>query len=465
MSTSIVSAPGKVLIAGGYLVLDSKYEGIVVATSARFYTAVRSSAKPLVRVRAPQFEGASWGYAVDDTGRVKQVEGDGANKFVQSALETSFRVVAELKGSGAVPKALEITIAGDNDFYSQRAQLDSRGLPRTRASLELLPPFNAPGGPLRDVHKTGLGSSAALTTSLVCALLAHTGVSEPHSALAHHAAQRAHCAAQGKLGSGFDVAAAVFGSMRYHRFDPTAVPLDDAVPELAPRLREDAPGWNERVAKFALPPRTRIMLADVDAGSDTPSLVGKVLAWRKDAGQKAIDIWTKISAANSAVADTLLSLAELAQKDGTAYDAAFSYAASVPSAEWVGPSLPQEQRDVLAKLDNARGTMSDIRNMMRSMGEAAKVPIEPPEQQRLLDACIALQGVIGGGVPGAGGYDAIWVLVLEPPAEPQAPASRVEELWLKWKEVDVSPLLTGESVERGARVEKLDEIRGLAALL
>jgi phosphomevalonate kinase len=26
---------------------------------------------------------------------------------------------------------------------------------------------------------------------------------------------------------------------------------------------------------------TRLMLADVDAGSDTPSLVGKVLKWRK----------------------------------------------------------------------------------------------------------------------------------------------------------------------------------------
>jgi phosphomevalonate kinase len=26
------------------------------------------------------------------------------------------------------------------------------------------------------------------------------------------------------------------------------------------------------------------MLADVDAGSDTPSLVGKVLKWRKDKG-------------------------------------------------------------------------------------------------------------------------------------------------------------------------------------
>ena len=36
---------------------------------------------------------------------------------------------------------------------------------------------------------------------------------------------------------------------------------------------------------FQLPPYTRIMLADVDAGSDTPSLVGKVLKWRSASGE------------------------------------------------------------------------------------------------------------------------------------------------------------------------------------
>jgi phosphomevalonate kinase len=40
--------------------------------------------------------------------------------------------------------------------------------------------------------------------------------------------------------------------------------------------------WNYRVKPFKLPPLTRLMLADVDAGSDTPSLVGKVLKWRAD---------------------------------------------------------------------------------------------------------------------------------------------------------------------------------------
>ena len=37
---------------------------------------------------------------------------------------------------------------------------------------------------------------------------------------------------------------------------------------------------------------------------------------------------------------------------------------------------------------------------MRDMGSRAGVPIEPPEQTALLDACLAEAGVIAGGVPG-----------------------------------------------------------------
>ena len=34
------------------------------------------------------------------------------------------------------------------------------------------------------------------------------------------------------------------------------------------------------------------------------------------------------------------------------------------------------------------------------MGNLAGVPIEPPEQTALLDTCMSVAGVIGGGVPG-----------------------------------------------------------------
>lgn len=41
-----------------------------------------------------------------------------------------------------------------------------------------------------------------------------------------------------------------------------------------------------------------------------------------------------------------------------------------------------------------------IRTHMREMGNLSGVPIEPPEQTELLDACVSIAGVIGGGVPG-----------------------------------------------------------------
>jgi phosphomevalonate kinase len=70
-TTTIVSAPGKVLAAGGYLVLDQQYPGVVISTSSRFYTVIQtaSTANQIV-VRSPQFHQAEWKYNVvyDTTG-------------------------------------------------------------------------------------------------------------------------------------------------------------------------------------------------------------------------------------------------------------------------------------------------------------------------------------------------------------------------------------------------------------
>lgn len=61
---TVISAPGKVLLAGGYLVLDPKYSGIVVSTSSRFYTVIQAAKeeKAVISVKSPQFLGAKWDY-------------------------------------------------------------------------------------------------------------------------------------------------------------------------------------------------------------------------------------------------------------------------------------------------------------------------------------------------------------------------------------------------------------------
>ena len=56
------------------------------------------------------------------------------------------------------------------------------------------------------------------------------------------------------------------------------------------------------------------MLADVDAGSDTPSLVGRVLKWRKDRPEEAKELWDTIDGLNMRLGKLLAGLGELERR-------------------------------------------------------------------------------------------------------------------------------------------------------
>ena len=75
------------------------------------------------------------------------------------------------------------------------------------------------------IAKTGLGSSAALTSSLVGCLLQyfdiiHIGLhSDSHDRrITHNLSQLIHCNVQGSIGSGFDIASCIYGTQMYRRF-------------------------------------------------------------------------------------------------------------------------------------------------------------------------------------------------------------------------------------------------------
>jgi len=242
---------------------------------------------------------------------------------------------------------------------------------------------------LQDAHKTGLGSSAALVTAFTGAVLCHylsdsqfAIASAKGKAVLHNLAQAAHCAAQGKVGSGFDIAAAVYGTCIYRRFSPTILSgLGDATSEtFADRLRrlvEDTDPehkWDTKIKKddVRIPEGMTLVMCDVDCGSETVGMVKKVLEWRKQdpSGSKAI--WDQLQQENEMLAKRLLS--------GTPAELGESF--------------------------------FSIRAHIRDMGARSGVPIEPPEQTALLDAVThGIDGVYGGVVPGAGGYDAIVLLV------------------------------------------------------
>jgi phosphomevalonate kinase len=60
--------------------------------------------------------------------------------------------------------------------------------------------------------------------------------------------------------------------------NPTAV---EGLHSADPQGSSDGGLGIARPAPLELPPRLEMVLADVDTGSNTPSLVGKVMAWRK----------------------------------------------------------------------------------------------------------------------------------------------------------------------------------------
>ncbi|CAN0274868.1 unnamed protein product, partial [Discosporangium mesarthrocarpum] len=161
-------------------------------------------------------------------------------------------------------EVLAIKLRADNDFYSQTAHMKKRGLAYTADSLATLPPFlPCPVGEADGsvtVAKTGMGSSAALISSLTGAMLSffdavtlpreetppegveHPSPEDPRAAsdgsgvgwregldLVHNLAQICHAVAQGKIGSGFDVSAAVYGTHTYTRFSPKSIEAPLAV--------------------------------------------------------------------------------------------------------------------------------------------------------------------------------------------------------------------------------------------
>ena len=521
----VVSAPGKVLVTGGYLILEKPRQGLVVSTTARFYTSVQWRRRHSgshrtatdtdqdllcrVLVRSPQFrstvcyevrqppinDGCSTGLVpnpilcvaavpyLDHAGRVVPPPSR-RNPYVHTTLTyvltalTHSAVPVAFSSSGDAAKDvlcartsqgyhLEIILNADNCFYSQQGEFARRGLPVSQSSsYAALGRFTTPP---TTVSKTGLGSSATLVTSLVGALVAYVGgaalptqhARQTHDTygnddlgslgLVHRLAQLCHVVAQGKVGSGFDVCAAVYGSICYERYSPSllrrfigtgeAPPTADdimrvVVADKCSGVDDDgaavAGDWDHTALPFGLPGGMEMVLGDIAQGSSTPSMVRSVLKWKK-ADQSAADaaaLWHKLDSANKAVKATLAQI-----RSGAGGDTATTAGTTKLASQFV-----------------------TVRHLLKRMGHGAGVDIEPDAQTALCDATMQLDGVFMCGVPGAGGNDAVFAIY----EGGDATRARIEAFWSTWRQqhgmaICSMPLRGIPHGEPGVRVEDAGE--------
>lgn len=342
---------------------------------------------------------------------------------METTLSYVLTYISSIVGPTQGLASVHVSVLADNDYYSQPDSMSGTESKATR--------FAKFSTSLKGANKTGLGSSAAIVTSLTAALLTHylsksqfDLTTEEGKRVLHNLAQAAHCAAQGKVGSGFDIAAAVYGSCRYRRFTPSLLenlPAPGAV-GFAPALTKliDSPDWDYEISKegVRLPPGVALRMCDVDCGSQTVGMVKQVLAWKQKDVEGSRKIWDSLQEKN-------LDLGRILAEDKT--------------------------EEIVAAVDK-------IRELIRAMGTESGVPIEPESQTALLDALKEVDGVYNGVVPGAGGHDAVALLMKDDGATEQRVKDYVKG-WSKEHNENVRLLAVKGELD-GVRSEGLEEYAG-----
>ncbi len=244
------SAPGKILWLGGYSVLEKGNASFVCAVDKRVKATLKHSKGKIV-LSSPQYSFEVACSFDKQKGKLILEQPVPAARFVAKAVEVA---LCYLSAKKVAIENFSLSTFGDSEF-------------------------GVGGG------KSGLGSSAAATVACVAGVLAFHGIAPrgKNEILVHNLSQISHSLAQGKVGSGFDIAAACFGSCEYSRYSPQLISNlgESPIPKQIAELVDSK--WDYSIEKIALPPSLRIVLANVVASSaSTTEMVKKVSEWKKN---------------------------------------------------------------------------------------------------------------------------------------------------------------------------------------
>ncbi|BCS90784.1 MAG: phosphomevalonate kinase [Candidatus Micrarchaeota archaeon] len=334
----VAKAPGKILWLGGYAVLERPNIGFVTTVKEFVNVSLDASDRFEISFRA-----------LDD--------------------KISFKSIYDLDLSSIDPRYRIAT----SSVITACSYLDSLGIRVTPFKIDS---HNDKGfGYIADrkgkiVRKTGLGASAAATVAIIAAIMYSYNIKDIETI--HKLAQIAHSIANGKIGSGFDVAAATYGSIVYTRFTPDLLKdiKEDNVRERVADLVSKR--WDYKIKRLSLSKIFRVALIMNKRGySDTNDLVSKVFEFKK---------------ANSSLYNEIISLIDY-------YDRRAIRALS----------------HIESNKTRFKYAFTAARLLTKLLGREAGVDIEDDKTTALIES-LEENGAFVARVPGAGGKDAIAAL-------------------------------------------------------
>jgi len=344
-------APGKLLLSGEWSVLEVGNPAIVLSVNKGVHAEVVEN--DAILLNFPDIGIAAVNASYDGELRL-MVSNDKLN-IPKSAIELTLRYL-ELRGFA--PKTFTLTTKSE---ISQVVLGDGSSA------------------------KIGFGSSAASAVAIVAALLKYHGMT-PSKEIIYKLSALAHYLAQGKIGSGFDIAASTFGGVFvYTRFDPEWLMHSYEELQLNELIETTWPGFG--VHSLALPENFVLSVGWTQKSASTTELVKKVREFK---------------AANRPAYDTIMS------------------------------NIASVTKELINKFEDSAvfELLEDNRKLLVELGLASGVQIETPELAKLAEVARANGGV--GKLSGAGGGDCGIAITFD--------KSQAERIKSEWNAVGLYPL-------------------------
>ena len=188
----IISAPGKLFIAGEWAILEPGNPGIVAAIDRRAYVKIEKSRDDKIHIKIENFNTE-----------------DLVAEFKKGGLRFQNRLTKEKqKKLSFIKSAIEIALRYLGKWRPFEIEADTREMSLKTNNKR---------------QEIGLGSSAAIVVAAIAGILNFHGINIKRQEIKnkiYKLSTIAHYFSQGEVGSGFDVAASTFGGIfLYKRFD------------------------------------------------------------------------------------------------------------------------------------------------------------------------------------------------------------------------------------------------------